>query len=432
MKVLLSAFSCHPFLGAEPSNGWNWAYGLARAGHNVWVLTTTFGKSNIERLLVSAPMPSLKVVYVEQPDLPRWLGRFRGLIQCLIWQRRALVVARRLDVGVDFDVVHHVTWGSLHAGSKLWKLGKLFVFGPVGGGQVAPPGFGRYFRGGRVMEHVRSIVVRYFTGVLFAARSTVSHSDVVLVTNEETRQWAERLGARRVEFMLDSATAKSEIAKVPGRRGSEILRLLWVGRLLSRKGVLLALEALAQVDRKVGLTCTIIGDGPQGRYLPGWIKQLELSDRAVWMGQVAWSEALAAYNEHDVFLFTSLRDSVGSQLIEAMARGNAIITLDHHGAHAAVPPTVGIKVPVTSPNETVAQLARAIERLAAEPETIAAMRQKALEVAREHTWERRIARASELYRLPRQGTDAWTWGRSSARTARTASRDAPKYSFTAS
>jgi glycosyltransferase involved in cell wall biosynthesis len=36
-----------------------------------------------------------------------------------------------------------------------------------------------------------------------------------------------------------------------------------------------------------------------------------------------------AYLDLDVFLFTSLRDSCGSQLLEAMARGAAIVTLDH-------------------------------------------------------------------------------------------------------
>jgi glycosyltransferase involved in cell wall biosynthesis len=214
--------------------------------------------------------------------------------------------------------------------------------------------------------------------------------------------------------MLDIAISEAQIASsTPAQRAaasSQIsagrLRVLWVGRLLARKGLLLALEALAQIDRSIDLTFTIIGDGQQGRFLPRWIDQLGLRDRIVWRGQLPWSETLAAYDDHDVFLFTSLRDSVGSQLIEAMGRGNAIITLNHQGAHIAVPPNVGIKIPVTSPNDTVAGLARAIERLAAEPETVAAMQREALEVARQHTWGRRIARAHELYQSLSCATDA--------------------------
>jgi glycosyltransferase involved in cell wall biosynthesis len=414
MKVLVSAFSCDPFRGSEHGKGWNWAYGLSQAGHHVWVITATFGKANIEQFIATRSIPRLTVVYVEQPDISTRFGSQRKIIQCLVWQGRALKTAIQLDSAIAFDVVHHVSWGSLHVGSKLWRLGKPFVFGPVGGGQVAPPGFDRYLRGGRVMERVRSIVVRHFTGALFAAKSTVSHSEIVLVSNEDTRSWVERLGARKVEFMLPAISKDQIASSTPAQRSAAAglaaskLRVLWVGRLLARKGVLLALEALARVDRSIDVTCTVIGDGPQGRYLPRWIDQLGLGDRVICRGQVPWSEALAAYDDHDVLLFTSLRDSVGTQLIEAMARGNAIITLDHHGAHVAVPPTAGIKVPVTSPAETVARFARAIERLAAEPQTMAAMQQKALEVAKEHTWERRIARANELYRLPRHDVDTST------------------------
>src|SRR5262249_28149842 len=129
-------------------------------------------------------------------------------------------MALQLDRTTAFDVVQHVSWGSLHVGSQLWRLGKPFVFGPVGGGQVAPPGFQRYFRGGRMMEFVRSVVVRHFTGTLFAAKSTVSHSEIVLVSNEETRNWVERLGARRVEFML-LAISKDQIASsTPAQRSA--------------------------------------------------------------------------------------------------------------------------------------------------------------------------------------------------------------------
>ena len=218
------------------------------------------------------------------------------------------------------------------------------------------------------MEVIRSALVLYFPAILLSGKSTVAHADLVLVANSETRTWVERLGAARVEEMVDCGIPKELIGSVAKQRSDfETLKILWVGRLLPRKGVLLALEALAQLDHTLRFTCTIIGDGPQGRHLPRWIKQLGLTDRVVWKGELPWSEVLAAYLNHDVFLFTSLRDTSGTQLAEAMASGNAIVTLDHHGAKILVPENAGIKVPVNGPRETVAELARAIERLANEP-----------------------------------------------------------------
>src|SRR5262249_28087906 len=154
-----------------------------------------------------------------------------------------------LDEELDFDVVHHATWASLHVGSHLWKIGKPFVFGPVGGGQVAPPGFSRYFRAGRAVELLRSVMVRHLTGMLLSATSTVSGADLVLVTNYETRDWVQRLGASRVEFVPDIGISSSLLVDHSMRcRGEEnCLKVLWVGRLLPRKGVLLALDALAEM-----------------------------------------------------------------------------------------------------------------------------------------------------------------------------------------
>src|SRR5208283_2053083 len=76
------------------------------------------------------------------------------------------------------------------------------------------------------------------------------------------------------------------------------------------------------------------------------------------------SELRRAYAEHDALIFTSLRDTFGSQLLEAMAMGVPIITLDLHGAHDWLPDVASIKVPVGGPAETVRNLAGAIEEYA--------------------------------------------------------------------
>ena len=399
MKILLSAFSCDPRRGSEPGKSWNTACELARAGHEVWVLTSQNGKPGIEASLASAPVPGLKFVYIDRPRLPAFTAPLRPLLQNFRWQWLALEAARELDKKVDFDIVHHISFASLHLGSHLWRLGKPFVFGPVGGGQVAPRGYRRYLRGGWIVETLRSILVRHFTGVLFSAHSTVSHADLVLFVNEETRDWIRRLGGRNAEHMVSYGISRSLLADPSQRRRDDktCLKILWVGRLLPRKAVLLALEALTHVDPGVKIRCTILGDGEQGRYLMQWIKELGLSDRVEWPGQVSWSDAIKAYQNHDVFLYSSLRDSEGLQLVEAMAGGAAVLTLDHHGSRMAVPDDAGIKVPVTSPRETAAALARALERLAREPDTVKAMSLAGMKWAAECTWERKAARLSELY-----------------------------------
>jgi glycosyltransferase involved in cell wall biosynthesis len=401
LKILLSAYSCEPLRGTEPGHGWNWAYELAKMGHEVYVITRPIGKAGIESLLAEQPCPSLHFVYVDSLHLSLKFGLLRPIIECIWWQRQALAAGRELAARINFDVVHHVTWSSIHVGSQLWRLGRPFVFGPIGGGQVAEPGFGRYLRGGQLVEGLRSFVVRYLTGMVFSARSTISHSELVLVSNAETGEWARRLGAPRIEFMVDVGIPRSMLAESGSRsKSAGPLKVLWVGRLLPRKAVLLALEALSKIDRSVDFRCTILGDGSQGRYLPDWIKQLGLADRVVWRGQVPWQEVMRAYAEHDVFLFTSLRDTCGAQLVEAMAQGVPIVSLDHHGAHAVIPAEAGIKVPVTTPEQTSADIARALERLARDPEAVVRMGSAGRAAAEEHVWDQKVALGARLYPPP--------------------------------
>jgi glycosyltransferase involved in cell wall biosynthesis len=142
---------------------------------------------------------------------------------------------------------------------------------------------------------------------------------------------------------------------------------------------------------------TILGDGEQARMLPRWVSALGLRDKVEWRGRIPWADVQASYDRADLFLFTSLRDTGGGQLLEAMARGLPILTLDHHGGATLVPNSAGVKVPVTTPEETAANLARAIERLAADRDSLAKMGEAAIEVARQHTWDRKAADALQIY-----------------------------------
>ena len=103
------------------------------------------GQAIEERLSAIGNSLSLKVKYV---DVPIWTklflkGRFGEFAHYILWHNSVLKTARGMTE--DIDIVHHVTWGSIKGGSRLWRLQKPFVFGPIGGGQVTPPGFGSIF-----------------------------------------------------------------------------------------------------------------------------------------------------------------------------------------------------------------------------------------------------------------------------------------------
>jgi glycosyltransferase involved in cell wall biosynthesis len=98
------------------------------------------------------------------------------------------------------------------------------------------------------------------------------------------------------------------------------------------------------------------------------------------------------------FLFTSLRDSFGSVVLEAMAHGLPIVTLNHQGVGTFVPNSAGIKVPVTTPHETIQSLASAIDELSAADDCRRRnMQLAAWTFAKEQTWDHRAEYMSRIY-----------------------------------
>src|SRR3546814_6341681 len=98
-----------------------------------------------------------------------WLGRTRwwdlwrpergerGIhLHYLLWQKAAFDLARDLHARHRFDLVHHVSWGTVNAPPALWRLGPPFVWGPLGGGQSAPLRFHRYLGPAVVKEALRA------------------------------------------------------------------------------------------------------------------------------------------------------------------------------------------------------------------------------------------------------------------------------------
>ncbi|MEM9507046.1 MAG: glycosyltransferase family 4 protein [Cyanobacteria bacterium P01_E01_bin.35] len=404
MKILISAYACKPNFGSEEGRGWNLSYHLTQMGHQVWVLTLADNQAAIEQELALQPMPNLNFIYISIPEwIKRYvripLGDFSWQSDYLGWQQRAYKIARQLDLEHEFDIVHHITWGSITAGSWLWRLDKTFIFGPVGGGQVAPPAFKKYFQDQWQKEGLRSFLFKKLAKFNFFSRQTISQADLVLATNRETYDLAQQLSARRVEMFLTCGLPEDYFSQaIPTKSTSKELRLLWVGRFSMRKGLRLTLESLSKVNNLIPVKMTIVGVSAANDYLAKWIKEFGLEKRVECKGSIPWRAVKNEYLNNDAFFFTSLRDSSALQLLEAMAQSVPIITLDLHGARDIVPDRAGIKVPVTNPTETVAALAQAVEYMYNHPQKRVEMGTVGYEFAKTQTWSRKALTVSDYYR----------------------------------
>ena len=123
MRILLSAYACEPNRGSEPGNGWNWAVHLARDGHEVYVLTTSVGKPSHREGSGFAPVSGMWRHTFISPSWtcqhgPRFLFGGKPSSDTLSGSGWYWTPPANLALRNSFDLVHHVTWGSLRGGSR--------------------------------------------------------------------------------------------------------------------------------------------------------------------------------------------------------------------------------------------------------------------------------------------------------------------------
>lgn len=394
MKVLLSSFQCGPGQGSELGNGWNWARALSDCGHDVTVITQS---SFAEEIRKAGPQ-DIKFRFVEVPWLPAYrLSHQLGLYHYYVsWQDAAL---RHLQMQPDhYDVVHHVVWGSLHLGTRLWQLPAPLVYGPIGGGQTAPASYWRYFGRSWPTEALRT---RLTTGTMLKlnsrSRETIRNSAVTLVTNSATAAASRSLGATDVRYMLAEGLPPEWIA-APRSQPAGTPVVLWLGRLLARKAPTLAVQAFAELRRRMPARLIMAGDGPLREQVRREVARCGVADDVQLPGQVPWKEIGRLYGSASVFLFTSLRDSSGSQFLEALGKGLPAVALDHHGIGDLDVGAAAIKVALPAqPRDLPGRLASAMQTVLCDGQW--SQRSAAgINWAGEWVWPAKAATAAQIYK----------------------------------
>jgi glycosyltransferase involved in cell wall biosynthesis len=406
LKVLMSAYACEPHRGSEPEVGWQWAIHMARH-HDVTVVTRANNREPIERGLATLPAPHPKFIYF---DLSERMQSFKrsGMPVALyyfLWQRAvAKFVAPRL---AEFDLIHHVTFNSFRQPGAWRACGKPIILGPLGGGQICPWRLLGDFGWAMPGELFRSLTVK-LNALNPLARRSFRDATLILCANEDTAARMPKEFQSKVRMHLE--TGMNPVASgilpdiepgiLPGGKsvaGGGVLgssvdsggahiqpggmmppspsgkmpdatpNLIWVSRFVAIKGAPLVLRAFAlALKKRPDLRLTMVGDGPDTTKVRRLAARLGLRTSIEWAGKVPLDKVKSLLPKHAAFVFTSLRDTSGNVLIEAMAAGLPAVIVRHHGAAMIATDETALRVPPTTAAETAARLADAMVQLASD------------------------------------------------------------------
>jgi glycosyltransferase involved in cell wall biosynthesis len=296
----------------------------------------------------------------------------------------------------SIDIVHHVSWNSLSAPPLLWRTGKPFVWGPIGGGHLLPWRFLTSIGGAAIPELVRNLRVSIMRWTP-SLRRTVARTDLMLAANDESASVLRRAGAGHVELLPDIGIPTALLQpRSPERTASPKLIVLWAGRLLRFKGLTIFLRVASAV-RTQDVSFLVAGWG-RHQWVERYVRRLGLEDRVEFLGHVPWRELQQRFAEADLFIFTSLRDTFGTVNLEALAKGCPVMCLNHQGVGTHLPADAAIKVSPTKPEEVVQAMARHIDALASDRARLRQMSEAAYRFATTQQWNDRALVMEQLYR----------------------------------
>jgi glycosyltransferase involved in cell wall biosynthesis len=205
--------------------------------------------------------------------------------------------------------------------------------------------------------------------VKWALRTSDAVVAISSYTAREVARFA-RVPVRVIPYTLgfDDATRPHPARLQRGAR--QEFRIVFVGRLVERKGVKHLIDAVGRLPVELRSHLTVIGEGPERPALDAQVRAAGLERRVEIRGRVSEQALHEAYADSDVMVLPSILDArgdtegLGVVLLEAMSYGVPVIASDIGGITDIVEnEKSGLLVPPADPE----QLARALERLARDP-----------------------------------------------------------------
>ncbi|MDG1357393.1 MAG: glycosyltransferase, partial [Akkermansiaceae bacterium] len=321
------------------------------------------------------PNLHLKFVYIDlSASALRWKKWIRPQFLAVSWyysqwQKKAFLKIKELEKTNHYDVIHHLTFASFRLPFAVTGHTALSIIGPVGGCEEFPEEL-LPERGWRVhtKEIFRNLVTRFSTGFGLGMSKYRQANQVIASTDEMKQVFADH-GIKSLVMPQIGVTRDLIGARSRKDRKDVEVRLLFVGAVLSWKGLELAVQALALLPQ--GVSLTIIGGGPDERLLRKEIKRLNLTNRVHFLGRMPHAEVLNHYQNYDLFMYPSMHDSGSFTVLEAMASGLPVICLDRGGPALSVNNNCGRIVKSGSRTETINSLSLAVSYYLDNPEQIA-------------------------------------------------------------
>ena len=400
--ILATTYAVNPYKGSEDGMGWNFIRQIARF-NKVIAITRENNQAAIEQFMVENPDEIYHNIQFLYFDLPYWMrfwkrGGRGAMLYFWMWQRAIPKFVSRQKI--DFDIVHNLNFHNDWTPSYLWKLGKPFVWGPIGHHPAIPT---QYLKSYKKIQALRDktmwVIKQLFWRFSSDLRNTAKNANHILCMN---RSVTDVMNIERQQHSIMPSVATDDFGHNLNERRKKF-SLISAGRLVPLKGFDLCINSFASFlsklpdERKTQCELMIIGSGPEKANYMALAKELGVEKFIHFVDWMDRNELMQLMKDASAFVFPS-HEGAGMIVAEALSFGVPVICLDNSGPGQFIDEACGIKVPQQNYRETVSDLSEGIFQLFSDRTKWKKMREKARERFEQYFhWDRRGESLQTIY-----------------------------------
>lgn len=170
----------------------------------------------------------------------------------------------------------------------------------------------------------------YFKGFIakFIEKIVIKLSDNIIVHSLKIKSKLIKYGKNKNIRVIPHGVDLKFIKNI--QSSQEKTDLIFVGRLIKDKNVDILIKSIFLVKKEFkNIKCLIIGEGPEKNNLIRLVEKLDLKDNVIFKDFLEYEELISYMKASKIFVFPSTREGFGIVVLEAMACGLSVITVEH-------------------------------------------------------------------------------------------------------
>lgn len=400
LKILINAYACSPNMGSEPGMAWNWCVNLANYCE-LHIITEGEFRDTIEAILPTLPQgKNMHFYYNPVSDEIRKMcwnqGDWRFYKYYKEWQWRTYLMAKDICQKNHIDILHQLNMIGFREPGYLWKIPDIpFIWGPVDAKESFPMA---YLEGAslktKLFMQLKNTITKWQLQHAKRVHIAAKRASYVISASSNSQQ------AFKKYFQIESPLLNETgcyIQEHPiiDKSQKEYLDVLWVGKLDFRKQLGLALRSVAETQNS-HIKLHIVGSGNSLPY-QALAKELGIEAQCKWYGAVSHEEVQRIMQESDVFFFTSVAEGTPHVVLEAIGNNLPVVCFNTCGQGDSVNEKVGIKISLSTPNQSIIDFAEKINYLYQNKSILQQLSKGCNKRQKELSWDNKALQMVELY-----------------------------------